>query len=315
MRALKSKEIFGNWATVLLPLENDESINYQKLQQQIDALILSGVNGIYTNGTAGEFYNQDEYEFDRISEMVAEKCAAAHVPFQIGCSHASPKQSLERVKRSVHLKPGAVQLILPDWYRPSMDEVLSYLKLISDTIAPIGIVLYNPGHAKRKLLPEDYELILNSDINLVGCKTSGGDEEWFSKMNLLKDRLSVFVPGHKLATGISKSASGAYSNVACLNPKAAQDWYKLMLTDMDTALELDKDVQKFICEHIVPYISALQYSDQAVDKFMAANGGWCSISPKIRWPYRSISYADVLIKREAYKKILPQFFEVKIKAS
>jgi 4-hydroxy-tetrahydrodipicolinate synthase len=45
------------------------------------------VSGIYSNGTAGEFYNQTEDEFDQISFLLAEKCNKVQMPFQIGCSH------------------------------------------------------------------------------------------------------------------------------------------------------------------------------------------------------------------------------------
>ncbi|OJU25941.1 MAG: dihydrodipicolinate synthase family protein [Sphingobacteriales bacterium 41-5] len=310
MLPLKNNEIFGNWATVLLPLQKDDSINYSMLAAQVDLLIASGVNGIYSNGTAGEFYSQTAYEFERISEILAEKCTNAEMPFQIGCSHTSPNISLERVKRVKHLKPGAIQLILPDWYRPSIEESIYFLKLISDIIAPVGIVLYNPGHAKRKLLPGDYETLLNADINLVGCKTTGGDDEWYHQMNNIKSKLSVFVPGHKLATGICKGAQGAYSNVSCLNPKAAQHWYGLMLENMDAALQLQQRIQHFIFNHILPYITTRQYSDQAADKFMAAVGGWTNISTHLKWPYHSIAETDVLPVRKICEQILPEFFNM-----
>ncbi len=32
------------------------------------------VNGIYSNGTAAEFYNQTEGEFDKISQLLVDKC-------------------------------------------------------------------------------------------------------------------------------------------------------------------------------------------------------------------------------------------------
>jgi dihydrodipicolinate synthase/N-acetylneuraminate lyase len=125
MKPLESSEVYGNWATLLLPIEEDDTINYIKLGDQIDILIAMGVDGIYSNGTAGEFYNQTEEEFDRISALLAEKCNAAAMPFQIGCSHMSPKISLERIKRVVALQPGAIQVILPDWSKPSLQESLA----------------------------------------------------------------------------------------------------------------------------------------------------------------------------------------------
>lgn len=306
MKALKSNEIFGNWATILLPLNEDDSIDYQKLSDQVDKLISYRVNGIYSNGTASEFYNQDEYEFDSISEMLAGKCSDAGMNFQIGCSNMSPKISLKRVKRVRHLNPGAVQLILPDWYPPSPVEIIDFLKRMSDLLSPVGIVLYNPGHAKVRLEPGDFEPIVSADINLVGCKMGGGNAGWYQKMSAFKN-LSVFVPGHKLATGISMGAHGSYSNVACIHPGAAQSWYELMLTDLPKATELETRIQHFIMNEIVPLITNEGFSDPAADKLMAAIGGWCDLTPGLRWPYRSVPPEKINPLREKFKTCLPEF--------
>jgi 4-hydroxy-tetrahydrodipicolinate synthase len=308
VKALKSQEIYGNWAIPLLPIEEDESINFEKLSEEIDVLIAAGVNGIYCNGTAGEFYNQTEEEFDKISSLLAEKCSAAQMPFQIGCSHMSPKISLERLKRILPLKPGAIQVILPDWYPPSMEEIISYLQKMSDAASNIGLVLYNPGHAKRKLSPEDFCEIQKHNINLVGCKVGGGDEAWYTKMKMLNPELSLFVPGHRLATGIGLGAHGSYSNVACLNPKVAQAWYESMLLDMKSALELEGRIQLFINTYVIPYITDKKYSDQAVDKLLAAIGGWANVGTRLRWPYQWIEEKEVKKMRTICKDILPEFF-------
>src|SRR3546814_398225 len=147
MRAFNSDEIYGNWATLLLPLNADDGIDYPALEEEIEILISMKVNGIYSNGTAGEFYNQTEAEFDRVSGILADKCNAAGMPFQIGCSHMSPLLSLERVRRIVSLKPSAIQVILPDWFPPGMSEIIDYLEVMASAAAPAGLVLYNPPHA------------------------------------------------------------------------------------------------------------------------------------------------------------------------
>lgn len=308
MKSLKHNEIYGTWATLLLPIEADDSINYQKLADQIDVLIASGVNGIYSNGTAGEFYNQTEAEFDQISELLADKCTKADMPFQIGCCHMSPMLSLERVKRAVQLKPGAIQVIMPDWFPPTMPEMINFMQRISEAASSIGLVLYNPGHAKAKLVPEDFQTIKNAGVNLVGCKTAGGDEQWYQKMKTLNPELSVFIPGHRLATGIGLGAHGAYSNAACINPKGAQAWYHMMAGDMAAALELQGRIQQFIFNYIVPYITEQKYSDQAVDKLMAAVGGWCDAGTRLRWPYNWIDPGEVKVLRTVCKNIIPEFF-------
>jgi 4-hydroxy-tetrahydrodipicolinate synthase len=312
MNPLKSEEIFGNWATLLLPLSEDDSIDYKSLGEEIDILIGMGVNGIYSNGTAGEFYNQTEGEFDTVSKILAERCNAAGMPFQLGCSHMSPLLAMERVKRAIALQPGAIQVILPDWFPPVMEEIIEFLKRIRDLAGPIGIILYNPPHAKTRLKPEDFAVLKEAGIELAGCKLPGGDEEWYRSMKKYTPGLSLFIPGHHLATGISLGAHGAYSNVACLHPGAAQRWYDMMKDDMDAAFELQSRIQLFMNKHIVPYITEKKYSNQAVDKLMAAVGRWANISPRLRWPYRWIPEEEVESVRAHAKKILPEFFNTEL---
>ncbi len=140
MTPLKPTEIYGNWATLLLPLNSDDSINYSQLQDEIDRLISFKVDGIYSNGTAGEFYNQTEEEFDQINAILAKKCNAAGMPFQIGCSHMSPEISRQRLQRAKLLEPSAIQVILPDWFMPTMSEIVDFLKVLAKIADPIGLI-------------------------------------------------------------------------------------------------------------------------------------------------------------------------------
>lgn len=308
MNPLKSTGIFGNWATLLLPIDDRDQINYKSLEQEIDLLIGMKVNGIYSNGTAGEFYNQTEAEFDKVSSILADKCNTAGMPFQIGCSHMSPILSLERVRRAIAFQPGALQIILPDWFPPVMNEIVDFLKRVTELAGSIGVVLYNPPHSKVKLKPHDFEILSNAGIQLAGCKLAGGDVEWYSAMKKYAPHLSLFVPGHHLATGFALGAHGAYSNVACLHPLAAQNWYEMMKSDMRSALELQSRIQLFMQECIMPFITVRGYSNQAVDKFMALVGGWTDITPRLRWPYRWIREDEVQQTRKTGKKIIPEFF-------
>lgn len=310
MKVLSANEIYGNWATLLLPLNNDDSINYAQLEQEIDILIAYKVDGIYSNGTAGEFYNQTEEEFDKVNTLLAAKCNAAGMPFQVGCSHMSPEISRERLKRAKALQPSAIQIILPDWFIPTMPEIIDYLKVMAEVAAPIGLVLYNPPHSKKKLQPKDFKEILDAGIPLVGCKVPGGDEQWYEEMKQLPVPFSVFIPGHHLATGVSRGAHGAYSNVACLNPLFAQQWYNSIKRGEPAAFELETRIQQFMNDCIVPYIRDKGYANQAVDKFMAAVGAWSPVSTRLRWPYKWIPEEDVAAIRQQCQQIIPEVFNI-----
>lgn len=308
MTPLQSHEIRGNWATLLLPIDADDNIHYERLAGEIDQLIAMKVDGIYSNGTAGEFYNQTEQEFDEVNGLLAEKCNRAGMPFQVGCSHMSPQISLERLKRAVALQPSAIQVILPDWFPPKMDEIIVFLRKMEEAAGSIRLILYNPPHSKVKLSPADFKTIREAGIQLAGCKLPGGDAAWYREMLGLNPGLSVFIPGHHLATGVRAGAHGAYSNVACLNPLVAQQWYNSMQTDMEAALEQEGRIQRFMNEQIVPYITQQGYSNQAADKFLAAIGSWAEVGTRLRWPYKWIPEAEVGAAKKVCRELLPEFF-------
>ena len=308
MKPLANDQIRGTWATLLLPIGEQDDIRYDELATEIDSLIQFGVDGIYSNGTAGEFYNQTEAEFDTISEMLATRCNAAGMPFQLGVSHMSPLLSLERAKRAVALKPGAIQVILPDWYPTIDEEAIRFLDRMAEFCDPIGLVLYNPPHAKRVLSMETIGRLKETIPALVGVKVADGNEAWYESMRLHATDLSIFVPGHHLATGVRSGAHGSYSNMACLHPLAAQHWYKLMKTDPVAAQEVEKRIGLFLEQYILPYITVKAYSSPAVDKLFAAIGGWSPVSTRLRWPYRSVPMEDVGELRLIAQQILPEFF-------
>jgi len=306
MDPLTSEQIRGNWATLLLPINDDESIDYVRLGEELDALIAAGVDGVYTNGTAGEFHNQTEDEFDRVSLLLADRCGDAGVPFQIGVSHMSPRISLERLRRTAALQPGALQVILPDWVPVIDEEAVTFLCRMAEAADPIGLVLYNPPHAKRNLGPAEMGRLKVAVPALVGVKVADGDEAWYAAMRDHGAGLAVFVPGHHLATGYRLGTHGSYSNVACLHPAGAQRWYEQITADIDAALDVEVRLRAFMDEHIVPFMTKQGFSAPAVDKLLAAIGAWSDVGTRLRWPYRWIPESEATRLRPIARRAIPE---------
>jgi len=310
MKKLDHNTLFGIWATLLLATNENGDIDYARLSDEIDILIASKPCGIYSNGTAGEFYTLSDNEFLRSSELLAYKCEAAKIPFQIGVSHMSAQLSLDRLLKIKHLKPSAVQVILPDWFPPTIEETVVFMQRMEEAADGIPLVLYNPPHAKVILAPEEWLIVKKKVPSLIGVKVfdRNMEQEWYKTVREKVNGISVFIPGHHLATGIYSGGHGAYSNVACLNPFAAREWYDLILSDKDKALELEKRIQYFMSSQIDPFIKEMKYANHACDRFMAIVGGWVDVGSKMRWPYRSIPESYIKKVREEGKEIIPEFF-------
>ncbi|MDR2673415.1 MAG: dihydrodipicolinate synthase family protein [Opitutaceae bacterium] len=309
MNPLAAKEIRGNWATLLLPVRPDDSIDYELLSAEVDYFTAAKVNGIYSNGSAGEFYTQTEAEFDRINALLAGKCNAAGMPFQVGAAHPCAQTARERLRRAKALRPSAFQVTLPDWFPPSLDEILRFLEVMAAEAAPVPLVVYNPPHAKRKLTPPEWAEIAGRVAGVAGMKVPGGDEAWYAAMRPLTTRFSIFIPGHLLHAGLGRGAHGAYSNVACLSPKFAQRWYELCVSDPPAGAALGRRIAAFWEANIAPVITRRGLSNMAADKTAAVAGAWLpGLTTRLRWPYGFMP--DGLAKKigETARAELPEAF-------
>jgi 4-hydroxy-tetrahydrodipicolinate synthase len=202
-------------------------------------------------------------------------------------------------------------LILPDWFPVSMEEAILFLRKMESEADGISLILYNPPHAKKILHPEDWEMIKKQIPSLEGLKVfdRNGDPVWFEKVRKHAGSLSVFIPGHRLISGIRAGARGAYSNMACLNPFAAQRWYEMSMQDQVAALELEQRINVFMNTWISPFITQGHFPNHACDRFMALLGGWADVGEALRWPYRSIPMNLVEPVRKEAETIIPEFFK------
>jgi dihydrodipicolinate synthase/N-acetylneuraminate lyase len=302
---LTSRSLRGVWGTVLLPLDPDDSIDQRRLEASLDVLVDAGLDGIYAHGTAGEFHTLSEDEYDAINELVAMRCTARGIPFQLGASHMSGQLSLTRIRRAAALRPAAIQVVLPDWLPLVEDEPVRALDRMAAAADGVPLVLYNPPHAKTRLSPSQLGRIAALVPSVIGVKVAGGDPEWYAQMREHASDLAWFVAGHTLATGLAGGAGGSYSNVACLSPAGAVAWYRMMRDDPGGAAELEGRLQRFLEAHVLPF-QALGYSNPALDKLLAHIGGWAPIGTRTRWPYRWISEAAAEQLRPIARGELPE---------
>ena len=308
MKLLKANDIRGVWGSLLLPLKSDESIDWAALERQIRCLCRSGVNGLYSNGTACEFFTQNEKEYEGVCERIASVCEETETPFQIGASHMDYNIMRERIKTAVKYKPGAIQVILPDWFPMSDAEISLFLERVVELTQWIGVVLYNPPHAKRVLKPKDIKALLLPVKGVIGLKTGAGDENWYADMKDVFPEISVFCPGHTMSSAIKRGAGGSYSNVACLSPKGAVHWYTLIQTDPEKALKLEADIHRFMALHIAP-LMASGYAGFVMDKLMAAAGNWSPLDNRVRKPYRYPEKETIEKVRQGAWETVPKLME------
>lgn len=308
MTPLTSDLLKGTWSTLLLPLNETGEIQWEKIDLQLEALAEAEVDGVYFNGTACEFFTQSHEEFLRLARTTATFCESKGIPFQIGASHAHAAESLRRIEQTRELNPGAFQVILPEWTPLNWEEILRFLKRMSAAAGPIPLVIYNPPNARKVLTPSEWYQLVSTIDGIIGIKVLGGDATWHTEMRPAADQLSVFVAGIHLASGIIQGcASGSYSNLACLSPPGAVRWGRRISSNPQEALLQEVEIRKVFGTAMAPFRG--KFSNTALDKALAAAGGWAGLSPILRWPLLSISSSDVQQLSTQFREGLPFLFE------
>jgi len=61
-------------------------------------------------------------------------------------------------------------------------------------------------------------------------------------------------------------------------------------------------------EHVVPFRRDHGYSNAALDKLLAAVGGWGPVGTRLRRPYRWISESEVPRLRDIARRDVPELF-------
>lgn len=309
MRAapLTRQTLRGVWGSVLLPINTDadDGIDWHRLGDEVAILAGSGLDGVYAHGTAGEFHLLDDDEFARISDLLAMACGRTGMAYQLGASHPVPQTTLARIGRTRNLEPGAYQVVLPDWLPLTEAECAAFLSRAAAVAAPVPLVLYQPPHAKTLLAPDALERLLDNVPALIGLKVADGDDAWYAEMGEVMRRCAVFVPGHHFAGGVARGASGSYSNIAALSPAGAMRWVALTKTDSAAAADVEARLAEFMRRHIAP-LQRRGVGNPALDKFLAAVGGWADIGLRVRWPYDSAPPEAVGPARRDAEALLPE---------
>ncbi|WP_306118974.1 MULTISPECIES: dihydrodipicolinate synthase family protein [unclassified Roseitalea] len=299
----------GIWGTVLLPVKRG-AVDHGALTETVDILCASPLAGLYTNGTACEFHNQTEAEFDALAELVASRARAAGKPFQIGVSDTNARRSRERLARIGALSPDGVQFIVPDWWPPAPDEQKRFVAGMQAAAGDLPLVLYQPPHAKTQLSLAEIAALRAEAPGLVGIKCLGGDAAWYAERRRLLPSFSVFVGGGSVAFGRPLGADGSYSNLACLTPHGAVRHWHMIESNPDMANEIEARFMAFLKTYLLPLGQGRRtLSNSALDKLMAAAGGWGPVGPDLLWPYSGANAEDVTAVAQAARAALPELFE------
>src|SRR5512137_1178091 len=174
-----ASRITGILTPHIVPLDDRGEINEAELRRYVDWLIAKGVDGLYPNGSTGEFVRFTPDERRQIVKIVCEQ-AAGRVPVLAGAAEANARETIAACEAYAGFGARAVAIVSPFYYKLSPDSVYAYFREIALN-SPIDVTLYNiPMFAS----PIDVPTIrrLAEFERVIGIKDSSGDLAMMMRM-------------------------------------------------------------------------------------------------------------------------------------
>jgi 4-hydroxy-tetrahydrodipicolinate synthase len=169
----------GIWTPTLVPLNDRGQVNEPELRRFIDWLIEAGVQGLFPNGSTGEFIRFTSEERRWIAAITCDQ-AMGRVPVIVGCAEASIKETLNASEAYRAMGARAAAVIAPFYYPLSSSSIYEYFRQLGEA-STIDVMLYN---MPRFANPIDIETVqrLSSLQRIVGIKDSSGDLTFMMRM-------------------------------------------------------------------------------------------------------------------------------------
>ena len=211
----------GVCVAMILPYNEDGSINKEELKKLLDFQIDNGVHGFLPLGSIGEFIHLSKEEKINVIEIVVETVnERAYVIPNIGSSH--PKQSIELAFEAKKLGCSGVLIAPPYYYKLSNDMIEKYFEEIIDAI-DMPVVLYNIPIFTQ---PLHYNVVqrLSRRKNVVGIKDSSGSMvdflHYMDNVRLIGGDIN-FMTGREetFFASLMMGAKGSITGIAAILPE------------------------------------------------------------------------------------------------
>jgi len=157
----------------ITPVDAQGRVYHELLAGYIDWLIERGVDGLYPNGSTGEFVRFTPTERREIVATVL-RAARGRVPVLAGAAEANAEETIAACNAYGEMGVRAVAIVAPFYYRLSPDGVYAYFRAIADAVR-VDITLYNIPLFASPIDVPTVRRLAEECPRVCGIKDSSGD--------------------------------------------------------------------------------------------------------------------------------------------
>lgn len=292
LKPLTRKTLRGVWSALIIPWTDSDNLDSRRFAKEIQDYAGTGVSGVYTGGTTGEFYAQDDTTYEQITKVACKEAHAIGLPVQIGVSGQSTRTVNQRIKIAKKYQADALQVALPYWLELKDDEVKRFVSEIAVEAGETPIILYLTGRSKRKIGPALMGQLARDVPTFIGTKDTGLDVKGIKAILHKAPDLAIF-GGEDFYEKLPAGGKGGYCSITGFNAPKVVELYKLCAAGrLKEAKPLADALHRFLYEALVPMVTKDGLWDSAIDRVQRVAGGGV-VGLRCQSPYRSASEKHV----------------------
>ena len=157
----------------ITPVDARGRVDEETLRGYVDWLIERGVDGLYPNGSTGEFVRFTAEERRNIVRIVVDQ-TSGRVPILAGAAEANVKETIAACEAYGAMGVRAVAIVAPFYYRLSDQGVYAYFREIADTVS-VDVTLYNIPLFASPIEVDTVIRLASECPKVIGIKDSSGD--------------------------------------------------------------------------------------------------------------------------------------------
>jgi 4-hydroxy-tetrahydrodipicolinate synthase len=308
---LTREELKGMWISV--PTEWDEYGDFDEkvFQAEIELLIESGVHGLYTTGSTGEFFALDWDEYRRITEVFL-NATAGKVPVQVGANWFNTRDTIKRALFARDKGAGAVQVCFPGWLSMRNEDYDQFFLDVYEAVPDIAMVHYNVAHARKLFKGPDYQRVIPKVPSLIGTKAAVPVMD-FLELQVNAPELIHFTGEYAFPLVHLVGAKGMYTSWYMMNPDFFHNYYNLCLKNKyREAAEITLRLAKWHEAAVTPLIEK-GFKHAVLDKAFVEIGGWLPGNRQTRKPYQPLPEDEFQTLKKLTAEMMPEFLEYRLR--
>lgn len=239
----------GAGVALITPMNEDGSVNYEKLRELLEFHVANKTDAIIICGTTGEastLSDEEHLECIRFACEVINK----RIPVIAGTGSNCTQSAIELSKEAEKSGVDGLLLVTPYYNKATQNGLKAHYKAIAKEVN-VPIILYNvPSRTGTRLAPQTVVDLCHEVPNIVGVKDATGDiSEVAELMSLAKGTVDVYSGNDdQIVPVLSLGGKGVISVLSNILPKETHDM---------VASYLDGDVAKS-CEMQLKYFDLVK---------------------------------------------------------